>query len=909
MHTLPTAPQPTDSNLDHALLYHSMGGWVFPGYSPLDEVGYRQALIRQGMSPEDAYQKAKRALKHTFEPWAERRKLGEAGRPTEAEIREWFDGEPARPVIILTGPSTCTEGQIVGVDVDTSKGGDATPWIGPEVTMLASTPSGGYHAYHLADNAEVFKNSEKGVAPGVDIRAAGGLLVAPSGEEATPGRKWLRWGAMSPVPGDEIRQRLAARKGLARAAVDAEDEDAIPPPPAQRGFTQACLEPTDKTQGGRMSRMKALTGPLAWLHPLPPDAVDAALSLLTEDAQDRGIEEEQIAELAVMWREALEADSRSLRFVLTVLHAWNNLRCVPRWSSERLESQVRSTWQTSNAREREFKAKQGAGHAPEVAEVAEGEETEQPAVEAPETEAPSGGVFKPPTMSLANCYINLANEAVSRATGGKVKLTAQQASARALPRARAAYGRKQFLEKIATPILSCAVLPAWQTITRDGIVPDESNPNGHGFGPEIDKALAGGLRPGYFAVLGAKTAKAGKTALADQLIDGLGLRSLDVLAKLARGEPTKDLIVVRYDLSEMSDGDMADRQLGRWLGIDSTTFRRGDQAHLAPGILRRAPDLHIPPRQLADMVIEAGGDALEIGRLADLRDLRATVDIGVFPSKADLEKDTDCQAGVHMLRRAATFIKTDRRVLAELWNVPESQICPLLFVDPIQRFQGSGDGDAVGALDGFAKALKEAATELRAIVFATSDTNKDSATSTAKRNASDKTGKDTRSQGERVASTLRGSYGLTHGADLTLVLDIDDRPEDLKPGQLIKVCLITGANRWLARAISIPLYFDPETGRYTPRAEDADPAAATDDEEIPAAPPQIELEIESGLRGKPLTPKERENVALYQKGMSEPEIAKHLKVVNTSTGKHLDRAVEKLGLPNREALRGIAHVE
>lgn len=918
---------PSGSNLDHALLYHSLGWWVFPGRSPLDVVNYRQALIRQGMSSEAAYQEAERSRKHTPERWAkcpksctfertdeapfcpkhERRKLGEAGRPTEAEIREWFDGEPARPVIILTGPNTCAEGQIVGVDVDTAKGGDAAPWTGPEVTMLASTPSGGFHAYHLANNAEVFKNSEKGVAPGVDIRAAGGLLVAPSGEEATPGRKWLRWGAMSPVPGDEIRQRLAARKGLVRAPVDAEDEDAIPPPPAQRGFTQACLEPTDKMQGGRMSRMKALTGPLAWLHPLPPDAVDAALMLLTEDAQDRGIEEEQIAELAVMWREALEADSRSLRFVLTVLHAWNNLRCIPRWSPERLESQVRSTWQTANAREREFKAKQGAGHAPEVAEVAEDEVEE---------EGPRGGIFEPPQPAdpdadeLADVYFHRHHQ-FSRVTGRDLgEYEPKDIAKELLPSRRSLYSKREFRQKLATPILSCAVLPPWQTITAGGIVPDAANVHGHGLGPEIDVALAGGLRPGQLILLGAKTAKAGKTALADQLLDGLGLRSLDVLAKLARDEKTSELIVVRYDFSEMGVSDLSDRQLGRWLGMDSTVFRRGDQAHLAPGIRRRAPSLHLSLEELATLVINAGEAALDKGTLADLRDIQMMPKIDLLPSASDAQPDEkgrqpfkafDHQAGVLLLRKMVEQIKIDRRSLAEQWGVPEAQICPLIFVDPIQRYQGSG-ASAVEALDGFAKALKDTAIALQCIVVATSDTNKDNATGSAKQGTPGKPKGDTRNQGERVASTLRGSYaGTTHAPDLTLMIEREDDDAEVRAGEPIKVRLSTGANRWLARSISIPLWFDPETGRYTVRVETAPPNS--DGEEVPDLPPD-EVEVDT-FDGR-LSPAVAEVVALFRSGHDVAEIASQRgNVVPKTITRQLRKACDVLGLDAFDDLRDL----
>jgi hypothetical protein len=904
----PPAPEPGDSNLDHALLYHSLGWWVFPGRDDLDTAEYRRALERkyqrEGLADplRLAAERAERGRKSTFERWRDRRAMGEAGRPTEAEIRDWFEDRPLRPVIVLTG-ALGDGSQVVGVDVDPLSGGDAEPWTGDEVTMLASTPRGGVHAYHLTGGGEVVRSSAGQVAPGVDIRAEGGLLVAPSGEEATPGRVWLRWGPPSPAPLVEIRGRFAQ----VRARVQPDDPDAIPDAPPARGFVSACSERAP--DGSRQRQSKVLIGMLAASRALPGDAVDAAIGLLAEDAE-RTHATEVVEELAEGWRDALESTGRSLTFALKVLRAWNRLRADPPWPADKLEKTTRSQWNTALSREAAAAsaARVQVEEAPEEPEdESEGGEPEQDDEDAQVEDVPDGAIFHAPdphayqptpdeeAAGEVDIFINERNEAISRSTARVVQtLTSAETVEQLLPSRRRLYGRKEYQDKLATPILSCAVLPPWQVITATGVIVDHSNPYGHGFGPEIDVALAGGLRPGYFAVLGAKTAKAGKTALADQLCDGLLLRSLDVLAKLARGEKTSELIVVRYDFSEMPDGDLTDRQLGRWLGIDSTTFRRGDQAHLAPGILRRAPDLHLTPRQLADIVLEAGGQALEVGRLADLRDLQAIPQLEELPSRSDPQPDAngrpafrplDFQTGPLMLRRIVTQIKAHRRLLAAKWGVPESQICPLLFVDPIQRFQGGGDGDSVGALDGFAKALKKTAADLRAIVIATSDTNKDSATGAAKRASADKSGKgDTRNQGEKVAATLRGSYGLTHAPDLTLVLAVDVEDAEVKPGELIKVRLITGANRWLRKSVSIPLFFDPETGRYTPRAEDAPPPTAAeldetihawrtqDDEAVPTVDPGHAHRV-AVLRESRLSPNEAQTVSHGVAGLPIEEIA------------------------------------
>ena len=882
-------PPPTGSNLDFALAYHALGWWVFPGRDPLDLQELRNSLIRQGKSHEAAYQETERARKHTFVAWAGRRKMGEAGRPTETEIRDWFDeSRPLRPVIILTGPGATAEGQLVGVDVDPDKGGDPIPWL-EGATMVARTPSGGWHIYGVTDDAEQVKTNSGEVAEGIDIRGSGGLLVAPSGEVATPGRTWERWGALSPAPLAEIRGRLAERRPPVlreRLAVAVQDDDVIPDAPVPRGFTSACLDPAP--DGSRQKKAKALIGMLAREGRLPADAVAAALSLLRDWCEVEGVKASIERSLEIGWEAQLRAPSRSIDFALEVLSAWNNTRGEPPWPDERLEQQTRSIWQSAVAREAQRSA-------PAIAATPRGERAQvgglpEGVVLLDEDDTPRGGVFEPPAAlaedepsvdELADVYYH-RGRMFSRATGRDLGETDPKGVAGVLlPTRRKLYGRREFRQKLATPILSCAVLPGWQTVTAAGVVPDTSNPNGHGLGPEIDVALAGGLRPGQLILLGAKTAKAGKTALADQLLDGLGLRSLDVLAKLQRGQATNELILVRYDFSEMGVGDSSDRQLGRWIGMDSTVFRRGDQAHLAPGIRRRAPGLHVSLERLADIVLTAGEAALEVGTLADLRDLQMMPQIDGLPSSSDPQPDAkgkqpfkplDYQSGVLLLRKMVEQIKVDRRRLAALWGVPESQICPLIFVDPIQRYQGSGAG-AVEALDAFAKALKEVAIALQCIVVATSDTNKDNATGGAKTPAAGgKPKTDTRNQGERVASTLRGSYaGTTHAPDLTLMIEREDDDAEVRPGEPIKVRLSTGANRWLARSISIPLWFDPETGRYTVRAEDPPPPAAAPLD--PDGMPEADPEHVATLRASGLSPNEARAVALGVTGLTVAEIA------------------------------------
>ena len=891
MTTFPPSPKSTDSNLDHALLYHSMGGWVFPGYSPLDEVGYRQALIRQGMSPEDAYQKAKRALKHTFEPWAERRKLGEAGRPTEAEIREWFDGEPARPVIILTGPGATAGGQLVGVDVDTIKGGDAAPWIGPEVTMLASTPRGGFHAYHFTSDAETVKTSQDDVGPGIDIRGAGGLLVAPSGEVATPGRVWLRWGPPSPAPLAEIRKRLAARgkakAPLSRAAQDI-DPDAIPDAPPPGEFVQACTQvaPPGKRQGP----VGTLVGNLARRCPLPHDMVEAALDLLIEA---RGDDPEAVDG----WREALEADSRSLTFTLKVLHAWNKLRVSPPWSNDELETTTRSLWNTSLSREMATNAARSIDVEPEEVEP---EETQEE-VEAPEvaaSEPQRGGVFEPPTKAPLPLTPEQQQEEDAKTRAGLDEFA---------PTLADAFNPDAFDAVLSRAMIPCGVLPPWREVRDDGSVVRVTNtPNGHGFGEVMDDIIGGGLKPGFMAVVGAEAAKVGKTAIMDQWMDGILLRSVEVLRALAAGEKTDEPIIVRYDLSEMNAEDLTMRQLGRWIGIDSTAFRRGRNGHKAPGVKALAVSTGKSAEDIfARYKAAAKAETTDkTGDLYAIRKLRRIINPRSLRSRHEKApeggKPQDHRRGVLLLRDLATGIDADLGIRAREWGVSRKQVIPLIFIDPIQRFQSTERSDAVGALDELVEELRAIADELGAIVFCTSDTNKES----AKGPTPDRNGKipeDTRTPPQIAAGVFRGSYKLLHLPDVAFVLRaVANNPRQME--------LLVGINRWNGQTEPLRFDFERQTGRYTPAqpetttppvARPLPPAEDEDEDNIPTPPPEA----------KDMHPSLREYYELYMSGLTTSNIAARLGKDVGTVSKGLKRIADSRGLTHYRQLREVTHVE
>jgi len=895
------APEPGDSNLDHALLYHSLGWWVFPGRDDLDTAEYRRALERkyqrEGLADplRLAAERAERGRKSTFERWRDRRAMGEAGRPTEAEIRDWFEDRPLRPVIVLTG-ALGDGSQVVGVDVDPLSGGDAGPWTGDEVTMLASTPRGGVHAYHLTGGGEVVRSSAGQVAPGVDIRAEGGLLVAPSGEEATPGRVWLRWGPPSPAPLVEIRGRFAQ----VRARVQPDDPDAIPDAPPARGFVSACSERAP--DGSRQRQSKVLIGMLAASRALPGDAVDAAIGLLAEDAE-RAHASEVVEELAEGWRDALESTGRSLTFALKVLRAWNRLRADPPWPVDKLEETTRSQWNTALSRElaaasaaRVQVEEPEAEDALEVQDDHEGGEVEEVAVDEDET---AGGVFQPPTP-----------EQIQQAHETEIREAVDQLA----PTLGAAFDLDAFDAVLSRAMIPSGVLPPWREVRDDGSVVRVTNtPNGHGFGEVMDDIIGGGLKPGFMAVVGAEAAKVGKTAIMDQWMDGILLRSVEVLAKLARKEETDEPIIVRYDLSEMNAEDLTMRQLGRWIGIDSTAFRRGRNGHKAPGVKALAALTGESAESIFARYKAAARAEVKAGDLCEIRKLRRIMDARQLAGRYDEQtgKPQDHRRGVLLLRNFADTIKLDVEMRATAWGVLQKRIVPLIFIDPIQRFQ-STESEAVGALDELVEELRAIADELGAIVFCTSDTNKES----AKGPTPDRNGKipeDTRTPPQIAAGVFRGSYKLLHLPDVALVLrSVKDHPNQMD--------LLIGINRWNGQTAPVRLDFDRRTGRYTPASTQLDmPNSTAPEEDIPDAPPAAlsaservsVLHAAARVRGEALTQAEAEVSEGFERLVDQDctpasiaaaiaQIVADRRTQPAAVNLQLKKAREKLGEETRE---------
>ena len=266
------------------------------------------------------------------------------------------------------------------------------------------------------------------------------------------------------------------------------------------------------------------------------------------------------------------------------------------------------------------------------------------------------------------------------------------------------------------------------------------------------------------------------------------------------------------------------RYLSRWLGVDSSLFRRGAaDAGRAPGVRRLAEQLGEDPHELGIRILStarrimASGPfraALEFIRPLNVRWLASSHD------KAEGEEERiDYRRGVPLLRALTQAILLDRERRAKAWKVPAEDIWPVIFIDPIQRFQGGGD-NAVGTLDEFVEELRALADEHGFIILVTSDTNQAAARGQIPKGAT---------PAQRAAGAFRGSYKLLHLPDAALVLEMK-WPDPPKPGAPAHAEITVALNRWGPPMFEPAHYsFVPESGRYIPLAG---PPVAADDLDI-----------------------------------------------------------------------------
>lgn len=109
------------------------------------------------------------------------------------QVESWWHDTPQANIGIATGAAGLV---VLDIDVKNGAPGDAS-WAAivaehPELedTRVARTPSGGRH-YYFRGNGDRIRSSVSKLAPGIDVRAEGGYVVAPGSETAEGRYEWL----------------------------------------------------------------------------------------------------------------------------------------------------------------------------------------------------------------------------------------------------------------------------------------------------------------------------------------------------------------------------------------------------------------------------------------------------------------------------------------------------------------------------------------------------------------------------------------------------------------------------------------------------------------------------------------------------------------------------------------------
>lgn len=181
--------------------------------------------------------------------------------PSQAELRDWFAKWPGANVAVVTG---AVSGLVV-LDVDPDHGGEqslagiAARHGALPRTVEAETGGGGRHLYFAHPGGEV--RNRAGLAPGLDLRGDGGMIVAPP--SIHPSGRRYRWRsghepgetALAPLPTWLMEPRFGG------------DDRSGHPLAYWRELVHEGVE-----AGRRNATLASFTGHLLW-HGVDPDVI------------------------------------------------------------------------------------------------------------------------------------------------------------------------------------------------------------------------------------------------------------------------------------------------------------------------------------------------------------------------------------------------------------------------------------------------------------------------------------------------------------------------------------------------------------------------------------------------------------------------------------------------------------
>lgn len=510
-------------------------------------------------------------------------------------------------------------------------------------------------------------------------------------------------------------------------------------PQHARAGTFAEVVSTRRPDGVRVRSMKTIVGMLAKPRALPEDAIEAVRQLVAD--YHGGDHHPAFGMVWLGMDGALRSPApRSRELTVLIGRLWNQLRCDPPWDEDHCDKSFGSVWDTAER-----------GESPDTATVTIQQAQEQ----------------------------------------------SQDYLAVYAPSAAQLYGAQEIRIDAARELLSAAMLPRWlMPLSTDW----DMEGYGHGWGPWLDEAIGGGVCPGFFWALGARRAKAGKTAFLDQVVTGLAMLGASSLMNLVSAP-----IILTFMLSEMPYRGLEHRRLSRYLGIDQSVLRRGTRAAEAPGVLYLSRQTGLAPDAVTQDIFRRATEAVNTRDVFQVsRELTYYINVRTFPE--------DSRRGPKMLRFMAGVIRGQCQRLAQ--HTGRTDIWPQVIIDPLQRFTLDKGEDGVQALDAMLEECRYLCDEEGWILAVTSDTQKDSA----------KMGKlDTSLPPDVVvASVFRGSYKMNHIPDCTMAIEAlplssaDIMRQQQAGAEYERTAqIIVGLSRWSAGSdVPIQYRWRPRSGRF-----------------------------------------------------------------------------------------------
>lgn len=813
-------PSDDDSSRAWAQFYRDhFGAVVLPMPSPLDVISHASSLARKAVAEyvddhdtepddetrqafwDDAREIAEEAARGPI-GYIDRSRYQSTADVTDAVLDLWFvplensrgprSEADRRPICVLPGRSSRGL-PLVLVDADVGHGDkEEADLDGPWGRLLpgpkASTPRGGLHTLMLSVGGE--RSSQGALAPGVDVVGLGGTPIPlPSGNLATPGRRWLDKSPPVPAP-EELRKHVRRQhKRPDRHHPQAERSPGDDFEDDEVGHVAAILSSsTGNSPGARNDGGKAIVGILARPRACPPDFVRACLELLAEEGASRDRPSDRVREEMARWQHALTRGPRDEEFAADVLLAWIRVRDENRspWTASKVGKFVRSLWKTSDWREGEragaedFSVGPPCSSWPTTAWGPRPEPPAQPAESAPpvptadhlpareidtDHQAPRNVPYPPPPPEVA------AAAAEASKSAPRVQATWRGGID---PRTYLRTLEEQYTDDDLTvdeersPIRIDKVFPAVDFVTEEWLTGSpESSKAGlwHGWGEWLGRDL-GGLAPRDFRVIGATGAGAGKTWFEGWLAHGLAFATAARILGVKGFESTP--IVLPVWLTEMpKPGELFLRAAACHLGVPMDVVTEGTSAVSSPRIVQFAGRLK--GGWTPEMVVAHGRKKIrEHGSDERLPFAFARRHVIRSLAIASLPRVTrhhgvayDHRGGVGIVDHLADAIDVAREDLARLAGITADKVLPLALIDPGQRFTASTESSEKRAIDALFEAIRQTlCLEVGAAVLATSDTTKAAAreSSTIDTFLSASTGK-------LGADIFAGSQAIQHQAD------------------------------------------------------------------------------------------------------------------------------------------------